>query len=109
MRKETTIDIPADHPAFAGHFPGASIVPGVVLLDEVLFAIESAGGPLPRTLRISSAKFFHPVGPGATLVIRHERLANGSILFEVMDGARKAAGGSLLLLDAPGPAAGALP
>ena len=31
-----SIGIPADHPAFAGHFPGIPILPGAVLLDETL-------------------------------------------------------------------------
>ena len=32
--------VPATHAALPGHFPGRPIVPGVVLLDEVLQAIE---------------------------------------------------------------------
>jgi 3-hydroxyacyl-[acyl-carrier-protein] dehydratase len=31
--------IRADHPSLPGHFPGASLVPGVVILDEVLAAL----------------------------------------------------------------------
>ena len=31
-------EVPADHPAFPGHFPGRPILPGVVLLDAVLQA-----------------------------------------------------------------------
>jgi 3-hydroxyacyl-[acyl-carrier-protein] dehydratase len=29
----------ADHPSLPGHFPGAPLVPGVVILDEVLAAL----------------------------------------------------------------------
>ncbi len=38
MHSETTLRIAPDHPAFAGHFPGAPIVPGVVLLDAAVHA-----------------------------------------------------------------------
>lgn len=98
MLHETPLVIAADHPAFAGHFPGRPIVPGVVLLDEALFAIEAAAGhpPAEAAWTISAAKFFHPVGPGIELVLRHEQLANGSIRFEVSDGARKIAAGTLV-------------
>ena len=32
--------VPETHPALPGHFPGRPIVPGVLLLDEVLRGIE---------------------------------------------------------------------
>src|SRR3546814_5615986 len=35
-----------DHPALPGHFPGRPIVPGVVIVDRVLDAIEAAQGSL---------------------------------------------------------------
>jgi 3-hydroxyacyl-[acyl-carrier-protein] dehydratase len=31
--------IRADHPTLPGHFPGAPLVPGVVILDEVIAAL----------------------------------------------------------------------
>ena len=57
--------VPADHPAFAGHFPGRPIVPGVVLLDQSLLR----AGALPEGRRwcIAQAKFLRPVGPGEML------------------------------------------
>ncbi|MGI8738538.1 MAG: hydroxymyristoyl-ACP dehydratase [Gammaproteobacteria bacterium] len=36
---ETHSVIDADHPSLPGHFPGAPIVPGVVILDEVAAAL----------------------------------------------------------------------
>ena len=41
-----------DHPAFAGHFHGDPIVPGVLLLDA---AVHAAGVDTP--IRIDAAKF----------------------------------------------------
>jgi len=35
-----TITIAPEHPALAGHFPGAPILPGVLLLDEMVCAVE---------------------------------------------------------------------
>ena len=58
---EFTVD-PA-HPSLPGHFPGDPIVPGVVLLDRVVEAIEAQAGPL-RRLRLPQVKFLQPLRPG---------------------------------------------
>ena len=65
------VAVAADHPAFAGHFPGQPLLPGVVLLAEVLEVLlrrrAAALGPQPR---VSAVKFLAPVRPGAALEVR---------------------------------------
>jgi 3-hydroxyacyl-[acyl-carrier-protein] dehydratase len=64
MNKVAQIVFAQDHPAFAGHFPGTPIVPGVLLLAEALARLGvSAAAPL-QCSRILSAKFLRPVHPG---------------------------------------------
>jgi len=91
--------IPTDHPAFAGHFPGAPIVPGVLLLDRAVMVIAEATGFTPDALTIRSVKFLSPVGPGETVVIEHHVAANGTIHLEILcdapTGTRKVASGSI--------------
>jgi len=88
--------VPENHPAFAGHFPGTPILPGVVLLDTVLHAIAAATGIALDTCEISSVKFLSPAGPGDELAIAHAILASGAIRFEVAAGERKIASGSIV-------------
>lgn len=53
-----------EHPSLPGHFPGRPVVPGVVLLEQVYIAIESATGvPMAHT-RLPQVKFVHPLLPG---------------------------------------------
>ena len=54
--------IPPDHPSLPGHFPGRPVVPGVVVLEQVVAAIEAAHGPLPP-LRLPQVKFVQPLLP----------------------------------------------
>jgi len=64
-----SIAVAADHPAFVGHFPGHPVLPGVVLLAEVLAGMErNLGLPVDRLL-IRSAKFHAAVAPGSTLAV----------------------------------------
>jgi 3-hydroxymyristoyl/3-hydroxydecanoyl-(acyl carrier protein) dehydratase len=71
--RSKTIDVPATHPSFAGHFPGQPLLPGVVLLAKAMEALledaEAAAtlGPRPR---LASVKFLAPVRPGAAIEVR---------------------------------------
>jgi predicted LPLAT superfamily acyltransferase len=89
MRVAATLTIAAEHPAFAGHFPGTPILPGVVLLDEMLHALG------PRQWRIGSAKLLKPVVPGEALQIEHEPLPNGSVRFSITSAGALVATGTL--------------
>jgi 3-hydroxyacyl-[acyl-carrier-protein] dehydratase len=57
MASVTTLRIEPGHPALAGHFPGAPVLPGVVLLDETLRALERADGAEPGRWVVAAAKF----------------------------------------------------
>jgi len=88
--------VPLDHPAFAGHFPGTPILPGVVLLDVALQAIAAATGIALDLCEISSVKFLSPASPGDELLIQHSISASGTIRFDIVAGVRKIASGSIV-------------
>ena len=88
--------VPPDHPAFAGHFPGTPILPGVVLLDVALQIIADASGIALDLCEISSVKFLSPASPGDELVIQHTVSASGTIRFDILAGMRKIASGSIV-------------
>lgn len=86
-----TVDVAADHPAFAGHFPGHPVLPGVVLLDEVLALAERHLHRPLGDLLVRVAKFHAPVTPGARLTV--ELAGSGPVSFSVScDGIRVASG-----------------
>ena len=91
----TALHIAADHPSYAGHFPGFPVLPGAVLLDETLRAIASARGIDLAAWQISSAKFLDGVRPGDSLVLEHDAPAAGSIRFAIHAGNRKVVSGTL--------------
>jgi 3-hydroxymyristoyl/3-hydroxydecanoyl-(acyl carrier protein) dehydratase len=95
MKMQSTLEIAAEHPVFAGHFPGFPVVPGAVLLDEMLKAIEDARGIDLLNWRVSSVKFLSVVRPHDALVLEHDSTASGSIQFTVRVDDRKVASGTL--------------
>ena len=87
--------VPADHPAFPGHFPGRPIVPGVVLLNQAILFAESLLGKKVPHWQIGNAKFLSPVGPAESLVFCLQPTPRGSIVFTVKSGTRNVASGNL--------------
>ncbi|MCZ6575353.1 MAG: hypothetical protein ACE10E_09270 [Acidiferrobacterales bacterium] len=76
--------IPADHPALAGHFPDNPIVPGVVLLDEIIRTTEvevSSNSYRWQISDISVVKFLRPLLPGQLCTVELSRLNQGRIEF----------------------------
>jgi 3-hydroxyacyl-[acyl-carrier-protein] dehydratase len=73
------LHVRADEPAADGHFPGNPIVPGAVLLREVLSIVARDGEAMCREIR--SARFFHPVRPGDRLTMQWDTQAAGDISF----------------------------
>jgi 3-hydroxyacyl-[acyl-carrier-protein] dehydratase len=89
------VDIAADHPAFAGHFPGWPLLPGVALVAEVLeaaLAVPALAGCIGLSPHLEVVKFLAPVLPGASLLIRF-RVTSTALEFVVDDGAHLAASG----------------
>ena len=66
--------IAPDHPSLPGHFPGRPLVPGVLLLDRVIAAIEARHGTL-GPLRLPQVKFVQPLLPGESARIELEGAA----------------------------------
>jgi 3-hydroxymyristoyl/3-hydroxydecanoyl-(acyl carrier protein) dehydratase len=92
-----TLDIPADHAAFAGHFPGNPIVPGVVLLDEMLHLVAGAHCVAPQTCGIHAAKFLSAARPGERLQLAIEPGNNLRLGFTIRAPDRVVASGILTL------------
>jgi 3-hydroxymyristoyl/3-hydroxydecanoyl-(acyl carrier protein) dehydratase len=97
------VELPIDprHPAFAGHFPGEPVLPGVVLLDEALYVLSGS-----RALRwqILAAKFHHPVRPGDQPVLEYDA-ADGLVRFVLYVGQTAVASGAARGVATPAPRA----
>ncbi len=85
------------HPAFEGHFPGAPLLPGVLLADAALHALCELGAAAPALpLRLEHVKFVGVVRPGDALTLEFEP-GRGGLRFVARHGARMVAVGSVAL------------
>jgi 3-hydroxymyristoyl/3-hydroxydecanoyl-(acyl carrier protein) dehydratase len=73
------IHFAANHPVGPGHFPGNPIIPGALLLDEIIRAL---GAGIDEPVVIKSAKFFRPLRPGEGVLVQFQSLSGGLKKFE---------------------------
>ncbi len=95
MESERIVTIGADHPSLAGHFPGYPVVPGVVMLGEIMSAIRETTKENIECVGMPMAKFISPLTPGEPLSIRWDQHADGTTAFTCTTGSRLIASGCL--------------
>jgi 3-hydroxyacyl-[acyl-carrier-protein] dehydratase len=96
LNQVTHWTVPLDHPAFAGHFEGMPILPGVILLDMAIQIMAEAHQIDPAHYKISSVKFLSPVKPGDALVFEQYLSNKGALNFNIQANDRKIASGSII-------------
>ena len=117
MQVEASVTFAANHPVFAGHFPGRPIVPGALLLDAVLHAalqklrasqhglpdvpftgpVTGPSDPPQAICQVASVKFLCPVQPGDTLLVSCLGSPSGLTHFHITSQGRTVATGTFVL------------
>ena len=76
-----SICIDSEHPSLPGHFPGQPIVPGVVLLSEVIDCYRQTSDKDDRLIEIPMIKFKKPLLPGQRCRVEFDERPSGKIAF----------------------------
>jgi acyl-coenzyme A synthetase/AMP-(fatty) acid ligase len=87
--------LPPEHPVARGHFPGNPVVPGALILDEVVRRAEQRLAMPPSEWEVRSAKFLSPMRPGEAMRVELEARADGEVKFACATGDRAVASGLL--------------
>ena len=95
MECERIVTIGMEHPSLAGHFPGHPVVPGVVMLGEIMKTGREMAKEHIVFVGMSSAKFLSPLNPGEPLTIRINQQGDGKMGFTCTTGLRLIASGCL--------------
>jgi 3-hydroxyacyl-[acyl-carrier-protein] dehydratase len=77
-----SFSIPASHPSLPGHFPGRPVVPGVLLLDEVIHGAEIWLQCRLRVRAVPQVKFVGALLPDEPAHVQLQ-LAAGQLRFSV--------------------------
>jgi len=87
----SSIRISSSHASLSGHFPENPLVPGAVILDEIIARLEKGGEFDPHLPVLESAKFVRPLRPDETVdlritqrtdsIVRIEGFVNNSKIF----------------------------
>ncbi len=94
---ERACRVPRDLDCFAGHFPGAPLVPGVLQLDWAMELGAELLNESPRIAEIESLKFPAPLGPGDSFRILVRVVAKSRVDFRIWGEDREYARGRVRL------------
>jgi 3-hydroxymyristoyl/3-hydroxydecanoyl-(acyl carrier protein) dehydratase len=81
VKFEKEVVIAPEHPSLPGHFPGQPIVPGVVILDEIVAALSEWQSTL-RVIGMTQVKFLAPLLPAQPMRIALSEASKGRVSFE---------------------------
>ena len=76
-----TLCVDNAHPSLPGHFPGSPVVPGVVLLSEVL-ADQRRRLPLAQVIGIKRLKFMRMLFPGQAFTVEFGAATANNLRFK---------------------------
>ena len=95
-RYASTLCVSAGHPSLPGHFPGAPVVPGVVVLDHVLQAAQEWQARALSVSGLKQVKFHAPLLPDERADISLE-MDGVTLRFQVMRGEQLIAQGVFVI------------
>lgn len=98
--QEFSFTIAASHPSLPGHFPGNPLVPGVLVLDEVVTGAARAFGGEMQVRAIPQVKFVTSLRPEQTARVRIEVTSASQLRFTVHHESALIAQGVLTLASA---------
>lgn len=90
-----------DAPWFAGHFPGAPILPGIAHLALVERALGALLGEPARIAAVLSLRLRVPLGPRDALALRLMPAEGSAVRFEIARGAERASQGTIVVTTDP--------
>jgi len=79
----TSFDFVVDsaHPSIAGHFPGNPIVPGAVIVENVVRAFSELHNT-KKIISLSLVKFIKPIATNQKVAVNFRNVSAESIAFE---------------------------
>jgi 3-hydroxymyristoyl/3-hydroxydecanoyl-(acyl carrier protein) dehydratase len=69
MTHRRVLSIGPDHPSLPGHFPGHPVVPGVVMMEEVIETLRDCLGRDLVITGLPAVKLSSPLRPGETVTV----------------------------------------